>query len=68
MTILQTIRASDRREVRPVQFDLPCELIDRIDRLAGRELLSRASWLRREIVLAVRANDHIEKTEAKVNA
>jgi hypothetical protein len=68
MAILTTNRAPERRAVRPVQFDLPCELVDAIDKLAARELLPRSAWLRREIVLAVRANDHIEAMEVKKNA
>jgi hypothetical protein len=39
----------------------------RIDVLRQLELLSRSAWLRREVVLAVRANDHVEAMETKGN-
>jgi metal-responsive CopG/Arc/MetJ family transcriptional regulator len=39
-----------------ISFQLPADLVAKIDELAHRELLSRSAWLRRETVLAVRAS------------
>jgi Ribbon-helix-helix protein, copG family len=46
---------------KPVLLGLPPELVEAIDKLAERELLSRSSWMRRELVLAVRASRHDEQ-------
>jgi hypothetical protein len=53
-----------------ITITVPPDVLRRIDDLRQLELLSRAAWLRREVVLAVRANDHVEATkmEAKENA
>jgi hypothetical protein len=53
-----------------ITITVPPDVLRRIDDLRQLELLSRAAWLRREVVLAVRANDHVEATkmEAKGNA
>jgi hypothetical protein len=53
-----------------ITITVPPDVLRRIDDLRQLELLSRAPWLRREVVLAVRANDHVEATkmEAKENA
>jgi hypothetical protein len=45
-----------------ITITVPPDVLRRIDDLRQLELLSRAAWLRREVVLAVRANDHIEAT------
>jgi len=45
-----------RHDSRPVTLFLPTDLVDKIDDLAKRELLSRSAWLRREAFLAVRAS------------
>jgi hypothetical protein len=37
-----------------VLLGLPPTLIEAIDKLAERELLSRSAWMRRELMLAVR--------------
>jgi metal-responsive CopG/Arc/MetJ family transcriptional regulator len=50
----------DDRPRRWVQIDLPVDLIEQIDDLAKRELISRSAWLRREALLAVRASRHDE--------
>jgi metal-responsive CopG/Arc/MetJ family transcriptional regulator len=39
---------------RPVQFELPADLIATIDRIAGEQLLSRSAWMRRVINNAVK--------------
>ena len=38
---------TDHRPRRLVQFDLPPEIIEEIDRLANAETISRAAWMRR---------------------
>jgi hypothetical protein len=38
-----------------VTITLPPDVVEYIDELRGLELLSRASWLRREVVVAVRS-------------
>jgi hypothetical protein len=40
----------------PVTVEMPAELLTEIDALAERELMTRAGWLRREVLLAVRAS------------
>jgi Ribbon-helix-helix protein, copG family len=40
----------------PLFVYVPKSLIERIDRLAARELTSRSAWARRELLLAVRAS------------
>jgi predicted transcriptional regulator len=44
------------KERMAVTIELPADLVAQIDDLAQRELLSRAAWLRREALLAVRAS------------
>jgi hypothetical protein len=46
-----------------ITITVPPDVLRRIDDLRQLELLSRAAWLRREVVLAVRANDHVEATK-----
>jgi hypothetical protein len=46
-----------------ITITVPPDVLRRIDALRQLELLSRAGWLRREVVLAVRANDHVESTK-----
>jgi hypothetical protein len=50
-----------------IRITVPPDVLRRIDDLRQLELLSRAAWLRREVVLAVRANDHIEAMETRGN-
>ncbi len=40
-----------------VQLSLPTALIEKIDQHAQRELLSRGAWCRRQIALALRAEE-----------
>jgi metal-responsive CopG/Arc/MetJ family transcriptional regulator len=49
---------------RPVSLALPSMLVEAIDRLAKRETLSRSSWMRRELVLAVRESKLDEQAVA----
>jgi len=44
---------------------VPPDVLKRIDELRERELLSRAAWLRREVVLAVRASARDELVMAE---
>jgi predicted transcriptional regulator len=50
-----------------ITITVSSDVLRRIDELRQLELLSRSAWLRREVVLAVRANDHIEAMETKGN-
>jgi hypothetical protein len=43
-----------------ITITVPSDVLRRIDELRQLELLTRTAWLRREVVLAVRVNDHIE--------
>jgi hypothetical protein len=49
---------------------LPPDVVERIDQLRELELLSRSNWLRREIVMAVRANlrNHLDEAEPQGTA
>src|SRR5262245_31705920 len=46
-----------------IAVSVPTDVLKRIDELRERELLSRSAWLRREVVLAVRASvsDELER-------
>jgi hypothetical protein len=58
----------DDNPLTTIRISVPHDVVRRIDDLRQLELLSRSAWLRREVVLAVRANDHIEAVETKGNA
>jgi hypothetical protein len=45
-----------------ITITIPPDVIRRIDELRQLEFLTRTAWLRREVVLAVRANDHVGAT------
>jgi hypothetical protein len=49
-------------DARTVNLTLPNELIERIDALANAELLSRATWIRRQIAIAARVADIAQET------
>jgi metal-responsive CopG/Arc/MetJ family transcriptional regulator len=53
-----------------ITVTLPPDVVERIDQLREVELLSRSTWLRREIVMAVRANlrDRLDETEPQGSA
>jgi metal-responsive CopG/Arc/MetJ family transcriptional regulator len=51
-----------------ITVTVPPDVLKTIDELRERELLSRSHWLRREIILAVRAARFDETTETKGNA
>jgi metal-responsive CopG/Arc/MetJ family transcriptional regulator len=51
-----------------ITVTIPPDVLKVIDELREREFLSRSSWLRREIVLAVRASRLDETTETRGNA
>jgi hypothetical protein len=51
-----------------ITITVPPDVLKWIDELRQLELLSRSAWLRREVVLAVRANDHVGTMETKGNA
>jgi len=50
-----------------ITISVPPDVLKTIDELRQREFLSRSSWLRREIILAVRASK-LETAEIKGNA
>jgi hypothetical protein len=52
-----------RHDSRPVTLFLPTDLVDQVDRLAKRELLSRSSYIRRELLLAVRQAGLAEQSQ-----
>ena len=49
---------------------VPPDVLKRIDELRAREYLTRAAWLRREVILAVRASarDELEMAEPRGRA
>jgi metal-responsive CopG/Arc/MetJ family transcriptional regulator len=53
-----------------ITVTLPPDVVERIDQLRELELLSRSNWLRREIVMAVRANlrDRLDEAEPQGTA
>jgi len=48
-----------------IVVSVPPDVLKRIDELRERELLSRSAWLRREVVLAVRASTRDELVMAE---
>ena len=48
------VRKPAKQLVRPVQIDMPTDLVDAIDQIAAHEMLSRSAWMRRVINNAVR--------------
>jgi hypothetical protein len=46
----------DDRPRRLIQVALPADLVETIDALAKREMISRTAFIRRELLLAARAS------------
>jgi metal-responsive CopG/Arc/MetJ family transcriptional regulator len=51
-----------------ITVTVPPDVLKVIDELREREFLSRSSWLRREVILAVRASRLDPMTETKGSA
>jgi hypothetical protein len=52
---MEPMAQDDRTDVM-VAYKVPASLVEQIDELAHRELMSRSAWLRRAALLEVRAS------------